>query len=294
MFPYITLGSWHLGTFGLFVWLAAVCAGVVLHRSFLRSGTDADAMNVVVYVLIAGVLGSKAWHELQSPHELQATMHQIFLPGKAHAGQIITGLLEWMRAGFAWFGGLLAGIAMLLWQGREARPNGLSGLRAGIRMLDFAAPAAAVGYGVGRIGCLTAGDGDYGRNTTSWMGVHMRPDALVPPSPADALVLPTPLWELAAALLIAALLWHLGRKARPLAWMTGVYLALSGLARFLVEFYRVNPKIYWGMSNAQTAALISMFVGLGIVLAVRGHQAVNNSVSSTAFSPPEAKQTLSS
>ena len=49
----------------------------------------------------------------------------------------------------------------------------MPGARVGaIRMLDLAAPAAAIGYGVGRIGCLLAGDGDYGINTTLPWGVH--------------------------------------------------------------------------------------------------------------------------
>ena len=276
MYPFLHLGSWELGTFGLLVWLAAVAAGLVLHAAFTRDGVDADALNVVVFVLIAGILGSKAWHELQSPSELQAAMHHIFAPGKAHIGEILVGLLQWMRAGFAWFGGLLAGIAMLFWQGVSNRPNGLRGTRAGLRMMDLAAPAAAVGYGVGRIGCLTAGDGDYGRNTTSWIGVHMAPNALVPTTPLNAAVLPTPIFEFLIALVIAAILWQLGRKARPLAFLTGTYLALSGVARFFIEFYRINPRIYFNqtMSNAQVAALGSALFGLVIVLAVRRNPAV--------------------
>jgi phosphatidylglycerol:prolipoprotein diacylglycerol transferase len=292
MYPFLNIGTWHLGTFGLLVWLAAVLAGIVLHFTFTRDGVDADAMNVVVYVLLAGVLGSKLWHELQSPADLAATMHQIFLPGRAHWMQIVTGLLEWMRAGFAWFGGLLAGIAMLLWQGKLAKPNGLAGFRGGARMLDLAAPAAAIGYGVGRIGCLLAGDGDYGKNTTSWMGVHMAKNALVRPIPFDAAVLPTPLWEFAAALLIAWVLWRLGSKAKPLGWLTGLYLVLSGIARFLVEFYRINPLLYFHktMSNAQVAAGASALVGLILMLAVRKNRPVGGAAlpASTTDAVPAA------
>ena len=36
-----------------------------------------------------------------------------------------------------------------------------------------------------------------------------------------------------------------------MGWLTGLYLVLSGSGRFLVEFVRINPKLYWGMSNAQ-------------------------------------------
>lgn len=275
MYPYITLGSFHLGTFGLFLWLAAVLAGLVLHLSFQRDNVDADALSIVTAVVIAGVLGAKIWHELQSPSELVAAMRQIALPGWSHPGQVATGLFEWMRAGIAWFGGLVAGILMLLYEGYKARPNALKGYRAGARMLDLAAAAAPVGYGIGRIGCMTSGDGDYGRITSSALwGVHLKPTALVPVYPPNALVLPTPFWECGAALIIAYVVWKLGNRARPLGFLTGTYLVLSGLERFTVEFWRINPKLYFGMSNAQVAAIGSVIAGVIVLLLVRSRPRV--------------------
>ena len=134
---------------------------------------------------------------------------------------------------------------------------------------DLAAPAAAISYGVGRIGCLLAGDGDYGINTTLPWGVHMAKNALVPPIPATALVQPTPIYELLFSLAVFWLLWRLGERARPVGWLTGLYLLLSGIGRFLVEFVRINPKLYahHTMSNAQVAAVASAIAGV-IVLAV--------------------------
>ncbi len=194
MYPYIDIGSLHLGTFGLFLWLAAVLGGYVLYRNFIRDGVDADALNIVALVVLAGVLGAKLWHELQDPMELERALQNMGQPGWAHLGQVILRFLSWMRGGIAWYGGLLAGIAMLMYQGIASKPNGLTGWRAALRMLDLAAPAVAIGYGVGRIGCLTSGDGDYGKNTAShFWGVHMSRNALVPPHPPDALVHPTPL-----------------------------------------------------------------------------------------------------
>ena len=265
MYPYIHLGSISLGTFGLLLWVAAVVATVVLHRNFVRNHVDADALTVVAVVLISGVAGAKVWHELQDVHGLMLDMRQIAMPGWAHGGEVVMGFLTWLRAGYAWFGGLLAGVAMLLLQGREVRPNGLTGWIGAVRMLDLAAPAAAIGYGVGRIGCLTSGDGDYGIKTTLPWGVHMRPDALVPVYPAGSMVQPTPVYELLFALLLFWVLWKLGERARPLGWLTGVYLLLSGAGRFMVEFVRINPKLYFGMSNAQVAALGSVVVGLVVV-----------------------------
>ena len=57
--------------FGLLLWLAAVAGTVVLHKNFARNGVDADALNVVALVVVAGVIGAKVWHELQNIRELQ-------------------------------------------------------------------------------------------------------------------------------------------------------------------------------------------------------------------------------
>lgn len=264
MYPYLHIGPWHPGTFGLLLWLAAVIATVVLHRNFVRNGVDADALNVVALVVVAGILGAKTWHELQDVPSMMLAFKRIGAPGWHQPLKVMGEFLIWFRAGFAWFGGMLAGIAMLMWQGREARPEGLTGWWAGVRMLDLAAPAAAIGYGVGRIGCLTSGDGDYGIKTTLPWGVHMARNALVP---TPDLVQPTPVYELLFSLMLAWILWRLGTKSRPVGWLTGLYLVLSGLGRFLVEFVRINPKLYWGMSNAQVAAIASAVVG-GLVMAL--------------------------
>lgn len=277
MYPYLNLGFAHVGTFGLLLWLAAVCGVFVLHKNFVRNGVDADALNVVALSVVAGIVGAKLWHELENPHELVQAWRQILLPGMGHPLDVVLGFLRWFQAGFAWFGGMAAGIATLVWQGRIARfkgpLEGTQGERVGaLRMLDLASPAAAVGYGVGRIGCLLSGDGDYGINTTLPWGVHMAPNALVPPNPPDALVQPTPVYELLFALVVFWILWKLGERNKPIGWLTGMYLLLSGVGRFLVEFVRINPRLYFGMSNAQVAALGSMVAGTALMVwAARTH-----------------------
>jgi phosphatidylglycerol:prolipoprotein diacylglycerol transferase len=281
MYPYLDFGPVHLGTFGLLLWLAAVVGTIVLHKNFARNAIDADALNVVALVVVLGIAGAKIWHELQDLRELQYSLQIIGRPGWHHPLDVVLGFLSWFRDGFAWFGGMTAGIAVLMIQGHLAHfkgpgwksmedPGKIPGARVGaIRMLDLAAPAAAIGYGVGRIGCLLAGDGDYGINTTLPWGVHMAKNALVPPTPPTALVQPTPIYELLFSCLVFWILWQLGRKSRPVGWLTGLYLVLSGIGRFLVEFVRINPKIYFHhtMSNAQVAAVASTIVGL-IVIAV--------------------------
>jgi phosphatidylglycerol:prolipoprotein diacylglycerol transferase len=80
--------------------------------------------------------------------------------------------------------------------------------------------------------------------------------------PTFARVHPTPLYELAAGLLIGGWLWWRGGKQRGKGAIVGEYLLLSGIARFLVEFVRRNPKVLWGLSNAQVASAGTVVVGL--------------------------------
>lgn len=272
MLPYIHIGSLVIPTFGLFLWLGGVAAAYVLHRNFVRHGVKADAISVVALVMIAGVLGAKTWHELQDPGNMLRTLRQIVLPGWSHPLEVAWAFITWFREGFAWFGGLVAGIAMLLWQGQVK----YDGVRTGaIRMLDLAAPAAAIGYGVGRIGCLTSGDGDYGIATKLPWGVHISDQALDPPqpNPPDLRVHPTPIYELLFGLALGAYLWIRGKKNIPIGQLTGEYLILSGIGRFLVEIIRRNPRLYWGMSNAQVASLLSCVAGIIFIVIARARAA---------------------
>jgi phosphatidylglycerol:prolipoprotein diacylglycerol transferase len=241
MYPFIHIGRFSIGTFGILLWFAAVCACWVLHRNFRRWKIDADAIGIVAIATVAGVIGAKLWHVLEDPHQL---MQHPF-----------AALFD--RAGFAWFGGLVAGILALLWQGRAYGIRGLS-------MLDLTTSCAAVGYGVGRLGCLVSGDGDYGKPTNLPWGMSF-PHGLVP---TDQRVHPTPIYELIVALFIGWILWRRGapEHPKPAGQLTGEYLVYTGIARFLVEFIRINPPIYWGMSNAQVASIGSVVFGTGLIL----------------------------
>ena len=249
MHPYLHIGRFTIGTFGLLLWLAAVAAGFVLYQNFRRFRVDADAVSIVAFATVFGVIGAKLWHVLEEPRLLLSDP----------AGMLFD------RAGFAWYGGLIAGILVLVWQGRVARTGGLG-------MLDLASPSAAVGYGVGRIGCLVSGDGDYGKPTSLPWGMSF-PHGLVP---TVERVHPTPIYEFLAALVIAAILWQFAakRSGRRVGEVTGLYLILSGIARFLVEFIRINPPIYHGLTNAQVASIGTVAAGLALSLWARSKSTV--------------------
>jgi phosphatidylglycerol:prolipoprotein diacylglycerol transferase len=152
---------------------------------------------------------------------------------------------------------MVFGITALVLQGWRAKIGGL-------RTLDLAAPSAAIGYGIGRIGCFLSGDGCYGLETKlPWPFGMSFPHGI---EPTVVPVHPTPLYEFAAGLLIGAWLWWRGGKNRPAGAILGEYLLLSGTARFLVEFIRRNPRVLWGLSNAQLASLGSVLAGVVLII----------------------------
>lgn len=242
MVPFIHIGHLSIPTFGLMLWLAAVAGAIIMDRGFRRVHIDADAVGIVAIAVVAGIVGAKLWHVLDTPSDFREMGWRVL----------------WDTAGFAWYGGLVFAIAALVLQGWKAKIGAL-------RTLDLAAPAAAVGYGVGRIGCFLSGDGCYGIATQLHWPLGMSfPNGIVP-TPPGVRVFPTPLFELGMGLLIGWYLWRRAGKPHPVGMITGQYLALSGLARFLVEFIRRNPKVLWGLSNAQLASASAAVAGLALV-----------------------------
>jgi phosphatidylglycerol:prolipoprotein diacylglycerol transferase len=308
MIPFIHLGPVEIPTFGLMVAAAMVVAYYVLRADMARRGlAPKDSPTAEIFVAIpclVGIVGAKLYHVLETPHELFENP---------------LGLL-FSRYGLAWFGGLIAGFAAFIWLARWYKIPLLE-------MFDAGSPAAALGYGIGRIGCLLSGDGDYGKPTSLPWGMSF-PNGLVP---TTLRVHPTPIYELIVACAIAWLLWRMGARqiaaraarrgdasvrvaisaigkdaktlrsrpgqaanqpasglvaARPgepvrqtagassrtphdgaLLGMGGVfaaYLVLTGAARFLVEFIRINPRSFFGMTNAQAASAASVIAGAAL------------------------------
>lgn len=297
--PFIHIGPFTLASFGLCVGIAMLVAYFVLARDIKRRGINAPADLLIAVPCIAGLIGAKLYHVLEDPRLLMANPAELI-----------------SQYGFAWFGGFIGGVAGFIWMARRYRVPLLE-------MFDAASPAAALGYGIGRIGCLVSGDGDYGKPTSLPWGMSF-PHGLVPTTQK---VHPTPIYELIVAIFIFWWLWKLGGKqvvlsqertgklatvrlssrpatpeqlalledARrhpmkhrwkqrllrmralrirlwrwpPIGMVFAQYLILTGVARFLVEFIRINPRSFFGMTNAQTAALGSIILGVILIWHLR-------------------------
>jgi phosphatidylglycerol---prolipoprotein diacylglyceryl transferase len=268
MIPFLHLGPLTIPTFGLLVATGLLVAAYVLQADFDRrrvafepskknktaSVERKDEGFLIIGIAgFAGLVGARLYHVLESPSEFFADpWPQLF-----------------SRFGFAWFGGFLGGLIALILLARYLKIPLLE-------FLDICSPAAAVGYAIGRVGCLLSGDGDYGRPTSLPWGMSF-PNGVVPTSER---VHPTPLYEFFIWLAIAAFLWHMGKKSLGLRRTQGetfcAYLILTGIARFLIEIIRINPRSFLGMSNAQAASVVSVLIGAVLLWRVKSGKTVES------------------
>lgn len=262
MIPYLHLGPLTIPTFGLMVALALISSAYIPQADFNRRGMKADAFLMITVAGLAGIAGAKLYHLLEEPRTFFADPWTLLFS----------------RYGFAWFGGLIGGFAALLFLGWRAKLPLL-------QFLDACSPAACFGYGIGRIGCFLSGDGDYGKPTTLPWGMSF-PNGVVPTTescvqwgwPANCKVHPAPLYELIIWCAIGALLWQMGKTVlkSPKFVAAGTifcsYLILTGVARFLVEIIRINPRSFLGMTNAQVAGLASAIAGAALLWFVKSRK----------------------
>ncbi len=260
MYPEIHLGPLTLQTFGIMFALAFIAAGALIAKRLPEIGKPADwAYEMCFSALVGGVIGSRLYYVIDNYDLVKDDL----------LGNLFSG------SGRVWYGGALGGaIAVLLW----AWYRGFFGLV----LLDVCAPALAIGYAIGRIGCQLSGDGDYGK---AWDGpwAMAYPDGTVPTTET---VHPTPIYETVVMSFGAYVLWQLRDRFR-VGILFAIYLMYAGTERFLVEFVRRNDEVALGLTQAQFQSLAMAIAGVIWVLVVRHrHGTLAKVGSSTAAAKP--------
>jgi phosphatidylglycerol:prolipoprotein diacylglycerol transferase len=258
------LGGEAVTSFGVMMFLAFLTAGVILSKEMERNGYDGEkAWDLVFMAVIGGLGGAKLYYVFLNFDRLQ-----------------VEGLsFVFSRGGMVWYGGFIGAAILVAWQAK----------RMGLpvpRVADFTAPALALAYAVGRVGCFLVGD-DWGRPTDSWVGIRF-PEGF-PPTRVDIIenqfgiavdpalvekygeivpVHPTQLYEVAMSTLIFLFLWRIrGRNASP-GWLFSVWLALAGVERFIVEIFRAKDDRFFGFLTLAQIISIGLLVA-GLIMASR-------------------------
>jgi phosphatidylglycerol:prolipoprotein diacylglycerol transferase len=241
--PEIHVLGISIKTFGLCFALAFLASGMTVSRRLVEIGRSSEwAYEMVFAAVVGGLVGSRGYYLIQNYNDVK---HDLL-------GNIFSG------AGLVWYGGAIGGaIAVCFWAWRRGF--------LGLTLLDVCAPALALGYAVGRVGCQVSGDGDYGK---AWDG----PWAMAYPHgtvPTTQTVHPTPIYETVSMGLAAWALWRARNAFRP-GVLFACYLVLAGSERFLVEFLRRNDDVAAGLTAPQFESLAMLVVGLvWIALAAR-------------------------
>jgi phosphatidylglycerol---prolipoprotein diacylglyceryl transferase len=166
------------------------------------------------------------------------------------------------QGGMSFHGGLLGVLFMLWWHGRK---TGKPFLEVG----DFVAPLVPLGLATGRIGNFINGE-LWGRPADVSL-----PWAMVFPQVDLVARHPSQLYQaLGEGLLLFALVWVLSSRLRPVGWISGLFLAGYGAARFVAEYFRSPDAGIFGQSNVVSMGqwLSLPMVLIGVILMLRAQQ----------------------
>ncbi len=258
MYPELfNIGPFTVYSYGLMLGTAFIVGSFLLTKEFERKKLNPNFATEITFIcIIFGIAGAKLFHIIEN---LDSFFHAPF-------EMIFSG------GGLTFYGGfILVVVAVFIYLKRKKIPF--------LYIADAAAPALAIAYGIGRIGCHLAGDGDYGNPTNLPWGTNYE-NGTVPPSvmfrgseiaaqypggvvPDNTPLHPTPIYEFLVAGLIFFALWKYRKKIVPDGQLFMLYLILSGTARLLVEFIRLNPRIFIGLSEAQLIASGLIIAGIG-------------------------------
>jgi phosphatidylglycerol:prolipoprotein diacylglycerol transferase len=243
-------------SYGLMMALGFIAADLVIAADCPRRGIDPDyATAVVLWGALGGLIGARLYDVLDNWPLYMADPVSIV----------------WSGSGFVWFGGFIGGVTAACFVARHYKvPVGATA--------DMCGPALAIGQALGRIGCHLSGDGDWGApSTLPWAVAY--PKAIVGWGPRTVLKLgshgelvsaffpgvrvhPTAIYEAILYTAVFFILWSMRRRGGAGGRIFYLYLVLLGGCRFMVEFLRINPRVLFGLSEAQLIGLAMVAVGV--------------------------------
>ena len=239
MYPILLrLGSFELRTYGVVVALSFLLALWLSAREAKRKGLDpAIVQDFAFYAFLAGIVGARLYfvmfsqpaYFLRKPLEILAIWH----------------------GGLGILGGLAGGVLTALWYCRKKNVS----LR---RLADVLAPGLILGQATGILACLATGDSHGKPTDVPWAITYTDPRAM---APLNVPLHPVEFYEIAAYLLVFAVVWSTRTryKTEGLTFLT--YLAGYGAARFAVEFFRGHPATLGpGVPAAQVFGLALVLV----------------------------------
>ena len=232
----LKIGPFTIHGYGLMIGIGVIFALIMADTRARKKDFDVDFVyNVSFIALLFGFIGAKLLYCIVEIEEVIRNPLEIF-----------------SGSGFVVYGGIIGGILAAGIYCKKKKVNFL-------RFFDFAVPSVAVAQGFGRIGCFLAGC-CYGRETNAPIGIAFRASTMAPNGIA---LIPTQLFSSTGDFLLALILIVYARKDRKAGKVSGLYLMLYSLGRFIIEFFRADERGHVGsLSTSQFIALLLLLLGL--------------------------------
>jgi phosphatidylglycerol:prolipoprotein diacylglycerol transferase len=244
------IGPFTIHYYGILIMMGALAAAWLADREAKRRGENPEMVwDALPWVLVAGIVGARLWHILTPPASMVAqgftTSYYLTHPLDAIAvwngGVGIPGAI---------MGGLLA-----LWIYTRRR-----GLNLGT-WVDIVAPGLALAQAIGRWGNFVNQE-LYGAPTDLPWAIFIDPQHRLPGYQDQAYYHPLFLYESLINLANMAFLLWLGRRFSDRLKPGDIflsYLFIYSIARFFLEFLRLDPSPVGGLNINQTLmALIAL------------------------------------
>ncbi len=238
MYPTIVdFGPVGIHSYGVMMATAFITVVFLLQSELKRRNFVPEfASTIVMAAAIGGIVGAK--------------LYSVFLDGQFSFREVFS------TSGLVWYGGFIGGcLSVIIAIYRSPNPF--------LPTIELVGPTVVLGYGIGRIGCLLAGDGDYGPpSDVPWAMAF--PNGTVP---TDVPVHPTPIYETLLSTAFFGVLWSQRRKyERYPGLMFGASLIALGVERFIAEFWRITPRVLGWMTAAQLISIVALVLGITLIL----------------------------
>lgn len=203
-----------LYTYGLFLALGFLAAIWFTNRNArFYDIKSSDVSDLFFVILVSGIIGGRLLYVIINFDVFKASPLEIF---------------KLWNGGLVFFGGFISAVAASIVTLKIKKLPFL-------KTADAIAPGAALGHGIGRLGCFFAGC-CYGRQCDLPIAVRFsHPDSL---APLHVPLHPTQLYMVCANLLLFFILVFLQRRKRFNGMIFLSYIILYSLFRFILEFFR--------------------------------------------------------
>lgn len=228
-------------------------------NQYVQTSPGALVGTVTVIAVVAGIIGAKIFHILENWGDFMIDP----------AGMIFS------QGGLTFYGGLLFAALGIAWYVHKH----------GVKLplfVDVTLPTVMLAYGIGRIGCHLAGDGDWGIPSNpdakpafipDWLWGETYPNNILGLTLPESGVYPTSVYEFLMASLLFGVLWSLRKHPFKAGWLASLSILFFGVERLLIEQIRVNnlfEVLGVELTQAEMISILMIIAGIvGLVFTTR-------------------------